>query len=194
MAFNTQLSLSSTSSTASIYSSSLQFNSPTADIVFLSSDGVTFHLHSKNLEPTTGALPGIALPTKDPDEPVQLIETAETLAILFQYSYPQRHPELSGMEFDVIAPLAEAVEKYKVFPAQKACCMVMKSYLYERPAEVLAYAGKYKYTELADEAAPLLLTMPIEAIVKVLPPTLVVSWVCVTLFQSARITVVSLTT
>ena len=54
-----------------------------------------------------------------------------------------------------------------------------RSYLYEHPAEVLTYAGKYKYLEIADEAAPLLLTKPIEEITGVLPPHLVVSWVSI---------------
>ncbi|TFK63288.1 hypothetical protein BDN72DRAFT_826721 [Pluteus cervinus] len=152
-----------------------RFNSATADVVFLSSDGVEFHVHRKNLESTTGAFPGPEISTFG--EVVPLTESAETLEVLFQYSYPQRHPELEEMKFETVVLLAEAVEKYEVFPAMQACHRIMKIYMSQRPAEVLAYAGKHGYKNLADEAAPRLITKPLDEMVKFLPPGLVIPWV-----------------
>jgi hypothetical protein len=77
---------------------------------------------------------------------------------------------LESLEFQTLALLAEAVEKYDVFHSKTICrifmqyvryhfcarCGALKYYRNHIPhhsVEVLEYAVKYGYAELADEAA-----------------------------------------
>lgn len=90
-----------------------------ADVVFQSCDGVRFHIHRKNLETATGGFPPPEFETCG--ETVHLTESARTLELLFQFIYPRRHPSLECEVIEVIAPLAEAAEKYEVFPAMNIC-------------------------------------------------------------------------
>jgi hypothetical protein len=85
----------------------------------MSSDGVHFSLHRKYLEATTGAFPPMEIETRG--EIVNLTEDAATLELLFQFVYPQRHPSLSDSPYEVVAPLAEAAEKYEAFTAMNIC-------------------------------------------------------------------------
>ncbi|TFK69374.1 hypothetical protein BDN72DRAFT_857768 [Pluteus cervinus] len=153
-----------------------RFHSDTADVIFLSSDRVKFHIHRKNLESTTAAFPGPEFRLTQ-GEIVPLTESAGTLELLFQFSYPQRQPELTKVGFEKIVPLAEAVEKYEVFPAMPACYRMMEMHIRTNPAEVFAYAGKHGYNDLADEAAPLLIGKPLNQMFKLLPPALALPWV-----------------
>jgi hypothetical protein len=52
---------------------------------------------------------------------VDLTEDSSTLELLFQFIYPQRHPTLFDAPYEVVAPLAEAAEKYEVFAAMNIC-------------------------------------------------------------------------
>ncbi|TFK63289.1 hypothetical protein BDN72DRAFT_963999 [Pluteus cervinus] len=151
-----------------------RFNSETADVVFLSSDGISFRIHRKNLDSTTGAFPGSEKQTGGGAVP--LTETAGTLEILFQFCYPQPQPKLEKMDFKVLSPLADAVERYEVFPAMPACRRIMRMHLSQCPAQVLVYASRHGHKDLADEAAPLI-TTPLNIMVMVLPPFLVLPWV-----------------
>ena len=60
-----------------------------------------------------------------PNEVVDLTETSETLEILFQFMYRRPQPNLQDLPFAQFLALAEAVEKYGVFPAQQVCNLVM---------------------------------------------------------------------
>ena len=57
---------------------------------------------------------------------IQLPEKSATLDLLFQFCYPERHPDLNDVAFDILAELAEAAEKYKVFSAISICKIAMK--------------------------------------------------------------------
>jgi len=59
-------------------------------------------------------------------EVVKLVEPAAVLELLFQYVYPQRHPKLKLVEFEVLNGLAEAAEKYQVYPALEHCKISME--------------------------------------------------------------------
>ena len=112
-----------------------QVNAPDADIVFISSDmrrPVRFHIHSKYLEASTGAFPPVldqsaarrsGLVTSN--EPVPLSETAKVLEILFGFIYPRRHSDLEDIPFELLAKVAEAAEKYEVYPAATICKLRM---------------------------------------------------------------------
>ncbi|KAJ7501090.1 hypothetical protein B0H11DRAFT_1993574 [Mycena galericulata] len=154
---------------------STRFNSPDADIIFKSSDGVLFHIHRKNLEVCTeGFPPGELLTT---GEVVDLPETSTTLDLLFQFMYPQRHPALDTTPFEVLEPLAEAAEKYQVFPAMNICHIRLRDMVHDHPVAVAVYAAKHDYPYLVSEVAPMMISMPTVDVIEMLPPYLILPWI-----------------
>jgi hypothetical protein len=104
----------------------LVVRAPDSDVIFRSSDGALFQ--EKRIELKVGA-GGFAPPEFDTNgEIVQLTETAQILWIelLFQFCYPNKHPDVEALEFDVLALLAEVAEKYQVFSAMNICKICMK--------------------------------------------------------------------
>jgi hypothetical protein len=111
-------------------------NAPDADVAFVSSDQpipVHFHIHSKNLEVSTGAFPPARKafsPSSSSalvaEEAVPLSEPAEVLEVLFTFMYPNRHPNLENVTFSLLAQVAESAEKYEVYPAISICKVRMK--------------------------------------------------------------------
>jgi hypothetical protein len=99
-----------------------------SDVTFASSDSVLFKIHRKNLEFLSE---GFAAPvtTITDGEVIPLVERAEVLELLFQFMYPQRHPDLKVVKFETLDELAEAVEKYQVYPALEICKVFM-AYVY----------------------------------------------------------------
>jgi hypothetical protein len=91
-----------------------------ADLTIKSSDGVLFKVHRRNLELLSEGFPGEDVKTHN--EIVELTETADTLEFLFQYMYPDLH----GIPFQTLASLAEAAEKYRVFPVMEVCKIYMR--------------------------------------------------------------------
>lgn len=99
-------------------------NDSDADVSFRSVDGVVFRLHKVNLSVTTGGFPldFIRGPMRDEYLYVDLAETADTLELLFGFVYPRMHKTNIGiMDFDTLAALASAAEKYQVFVAMDVC-------------------------------------------------------------------------
>ena len=103
-------------------------DSPEADVIFQSVDRVQFHLHRKYIEVNTGAFPPAEFDTRG--EITHLTETSTVLETLFQFVYPQRHPDLDDMDFDTVSAVAEAAEKYEVFYAMNICRIRMRYYLW----------------------------------------------------------------
>lgn len=101
-----------------------------ADLSFLSRDGVVFRLHSKYLDVSAGGFPPTDLPqpTDDGEEPTipLLTENSDVLDLLFQHTHPQAHPQLDGVDFNVLEDLANAAEKYLVYSAMEVCRLLMK--------------------------------------------------------------------
>ncbi|KAJ6567994.1 hypothetical protein DFH09DRAFT_1155594 [Mycena vulgaris] len=151
-----------------------KFNSPDADVTFKSSDGVLFHIHRKNLEVCTEGFPPNDISTQG--EIVDLIETSATLELLFQFMYPQRHPALDTTPFEILEPLAEAAEKYQVFPAMNICHIRMRDMVQDHPVAVAAYAAKHDYPYLVSEVAPMMISMLLVDVIEMLPPYLVLPW------------------
>lgn len=60
------------------------------------------------------------------DQIVRLPEDSDILELLFQFCYPERHPDLNDLEFAVLAKLAVAFEKYNVFSAIPICKIRMR--------------------------------------------------------------------
>nr|GAT54404.1 predicted protein [Mycena chlorophos] len=171
-----------------------RFNYPDSDICFRSSDNTLFRIHSKNLETHAEGFPPTAFSaasnsrlapniagssSSDPAagmEVVELTERAETLELLFQFIYPQRQPDLTTLAFPVLADLAEAAEKYQVFAALDICRIFMGNGLQDNALTVLNYAVRHDYLEIADEAAPLTVSLPLDEIGKHMHPNYMGSW------------------
>ncbi|KAJ6577822.1 hypothetical protein B0H19DRAFT_1337576 [Mycena capillaripes] len=154
---------------------SSRFNFVDADVTFKSSDAVLFKVHRKNLEVCTEGFPPAGFPTQG--EVVDLQETSATLELLFQFVYPQRHPALDTTPFEILAPLAEASEKYQVFPAMNICHIRMRDMVHQHPVEVAVYATKHDYPFLVSEVAPMMISMDSVKVIEMLPPNLILPWV-----------------
>jgi len=154
--------------------SSERFNATDADIIIKSSDNVHFNIHRKYLEANTGAFPPSEV--KSDGDVVELTETSDTLELLFQFIYPQRHPSLSDSPYEIIAPLAEAAEKYEVFSAMNICQIRMLNFLPGYAEGIMAYAAKHGYPEIVDKTSPLVVALPIGDVIRILPQRLVVPW------------------
>jgi hypothetical protein len=94
----------------------------------LSSDGVLFKVHRKNLEVHSPVFSNAENTTKpeNGDEIIYLTENSAVLELLFQFMYSQPQPDLESLEFGTFAGLAEAAEKYLVYSALTLCRMKMK--------------------------------------------------------------------
>ncbi|KAJ7842034.1 hypothetical protein B0H14DRAFT_2781855, partial [Mycena olivaceomarginata] len=145
---------------------SQRFNSSAADVIFRSCDGVLFYIHRKNLEVGAEGFPPSEIPTQD--EVVDLTENSETLELLFQFTYPQRHPTLDT------TPCAE---KYQVFAAMNICHIRLKAFVHAYPMALAQYAAKHDYPSLLCDVAPTMISLPLEDVVPMLPPHLILAWI-----------------
>ena len=85
-----------------------------------SGDGVLFRVFSKDLETYTDGFPPKDV-LSESQEAVHLPESSQVLELLFQFARRQRQPNITHVKFGILAELAEAVEKYEVFPAIELC-------------------------------------------------------------------------
>jgi len=109
-----------------LYSLSLAVQrTDSTDVIFQSSDGILFCLHRKNLETHSDAFPGPEIPVKEL-EVANLTEPSEVLAIIFDFMYPRRQADIEKMDYDIVAQVAEAVEKYQIFSAMQTCVLRLK--------------------------------------------------------------------
>ncbi|KAJ7907671.1 hypothetical protein B0H13DRAFT_2018273 [Mycena leptocephala] len=154
------------------------FNAPDADVTFQSSDGVLFCVHRVNLQTHTEGFPPAEIATQG--EVCPLSESSSILEVLFQFIYPRRHPALDNMPFAKVAALAEAAEKYQVYSAMNICHLRMKAFLPAHAPEILTYAARHDYPIVVAEVAPILIDMSLVAIVTLLPPHILLPWVCTT--------------
>lgn len=159
-----------------IHSISEDFSAADSDISFLSSDGILFKLHKKNLEVAAGAFPPTEFHSAA-DEVITLTEPSGTLEVLFQFIYPARHPKLEEtIKFDLLDAVAEAAEKYEVYIAMDACKILMRNALPNHAAEIMLYAVKHNYTDIVDLAAIPLLDYPFEELMNTLPGDSIRPW------------------
>ena len=102
-----------------------------SDIAIQSSYGVrvVFKLHQVNMKINMGSWESNQpkLESDHHEAPViQFPENSATLDLLFPFCYPERHLDLNDLAFDILAELAEAAEKYKVFSVINICEIAMK--------------------------------------------------------------------
>jgi hypothetical protein len=96
-----------------------------ADLTIQSSDAVLFKVFSKNLSTFSGAFPSPEHIPPGRNEIIQLPESSAVLELLFQFMRPQCQPDLRAIPFKVGEALADAVQKYDVFPAGGVCDIYM---------------------------------------------------------------------
>ena len=92
---------------------------PNADITLQSSDNVLFRFHKKQLEAHSGALAASAAYAKD--DHFILTEPSEVVDVLLQLMSLQDPPDLESLEYQTLALLTEAVNKYDVFRYKTIC-------------------------------------------------------------------------
>lgn len=80
-----------------------------------------FHLHWKNIKASSGALPGLDDYDKH-NRTIRLEEPSRILEIILPFAEKRGKPTLPpDLEFDTLAAIAEAVEKYQIFSAMELC-------------------------------------------------------------------------
>ncbi|KAJ7496492.1 hypothetical protein FB451DRAFT_1207906 [Mycena latifolia] len=156
-----------------------QFCSSDADMEVLSSDGVLFKVHCKNLEVHSDIFADATSTTKpeNDDEIVHLSESSDVLDLLFQYMYRQPQPDLEAVDFPIFAGLAEAAEKYVVHSALGWCRAKMKASVTAHPLEVLNYAVRHGHGSLANECAPQSMGHAVSDAMEILAPDTFRTWV-----------------
>jgi len=148
------------------------------DIVLESCDGVRYGAHAANLEAYSAGFP-LAASTQFSGEIVHLPEHSNVLRLLLQYMHNERQPDSSGIPFKVLAPLAEAVEKYMVFSAMEVCKIRMREAMPHHPLDVLCYAVKHGYPKLSNKAAPRTLSISLHDMSRAMEdrPDIILKWV-----------------
>lgn len=99
-------------------------NAGDPDLTIRSSDGIFFQVHKLNLALSSSGFAPSEFASLD--ETVQLTETSTTLNLLFKFCYPERHPDVTTLRFDILESLAEAAEKYEVYSAVSVCKLRMR--------------------------------------------------------------------
>jgi hypothetical protein len=93
-----------------------------------SSDGVLFKFDKRQLGSHSGVFASAEVSTvSETNELVELTEPSEVVDLLLQLMSLQEAPDLKSLDFETLAMLAEAVEKYDVFHSKTICRMLMQS-------------------------------------------------------------------
>jgi len=97
------------------------------DIQLTSADGTVFGSHRKNLDAFSNGFPVAGSTTTTSDEVVVVLEEeAAVVRLLLQFMHNARQPKLDKVRFSILAPFAEAVEKYEICAAIHTCQSVME--------------------------------------------------------------------
>ncbi|KAF9477112.1 hypothetical protein BDN70DRAFT_811176, partial [Pholiota conissans] len=94
------------------------------DIELLSSDGLRFGAHTKNLENYSDGFPLAASVQIFSDIPV-LEEPGNVVELMLGFMHNTRQPDLRELPIHILSPLAEAVEKYMIYSAMEVCKIYM---------------------------------------------------------------------
>ncbi|KAH0578074.1 hypothetical protein H2248_005538 [Termitomyces sp. 'cryptogamus'] len=125
-----------------------------ADLILVSSDGVSFAAHARNLERYSEGFPPSSFNSGEPDsQVVYLNESSNTVRLLLQYMHLRPQPDIEKLPFRELEELANAAEKYLIFNAMMVCKLCMKANASLWPMHVLKYAVKHGHKDLADQAA-----------------------------------------
>jgi len=125
----------------------------TTDVILITSDGHKFGAHSKNLEAHGEAFPPISSTSQSNVPFAHLTELSDVVKLILQLVHLQRWPDLGEIPFQLLDGLADATEKYLMFPAMAICKIHMEAATSSHPFEVLLYSAKHGYMEIANKAA-----------------------------------------
>ncbi|KAJ7582049.1 hypothetical protein C8J56DRAFT_1056184 [Mycena floridula] len=127
------------------------------DIILKSSQGILIGAHRCHLGRFSDGFPSSESVTGSIEEIVPLDENTGVLLLLLEYLHPQRLPDIKDVGFELLLGLAYAAEKYQVYSAMSVCSIhLSQPKIYEEhPADILYYAVRHRYKELADLVAPL---------------------------------------
>ena len=95
-----------------------------ADITLQSIDNVLFRFYKKQLETHSGKPAAFTASAKN--DTFVLTEPSEVVDLLLQLMSLQDPLDLESLEFQTLALLADAVEKYDVFHSKTICRMCMR--------------------------------------------------------------------
>ncbi|KAF9472225.1 hypothetical protein BDN70DRAFT_887232 [Pholiota conissans] len=158
-----------------IQKTSTLFCEDDADVTFISSDNVVFKIHSIHLNLSTST--GFARTPGDTTSPtgseaVHLQEPAAVLEIIFQFIKPPplsrdyKQPSIFDLDVELFFGVAEAIEKYVIYGPLHVCLVRMKQLVNEHPLEVLNHCILHGHTDLADTAAQLSLSHPMDEVIQ----------------------------
>ncbi|KAF9040805.1 hypothetical protein BJ165DRAFT_1492250 [Panaeolus papilionaceus] len=152
---------------------SAKFNDLNAEIRFISSDRVVFHIYKDHLKSTSEILQVPDYTTVDSESTrVPLTERSEVLELLFQFVHPPsddqqgRQPDLGTItDTNLFFDLAEAGEKYGVYALKTACIprMEVKLSKSENSIKILNHCLLHDYYDrLVDQAGLQTLSISLE--------------------------------
>ncbi|KAJ7582047.1 hypothetical protein C8J56DRAFT_243259 [Mycena floridula] len=129
------------------------------DIILKSSQGFLIGAHRCHLGRFSDGFPSSECVAGSIEEIVPLDETTDVLFLLVEFLHPQPLPDIQDTGFDLLLGLAYAAEKYQVYSAMSICKIhLSQPKIYEKhPANILYYAVRHRYKDLADSVAPLTL-------------------------------------
>ncbi|KAJ7894080.1 hypothetical protein B0H13DRAFT_2339369 [Mycena leptocephala] len=120
------------------------------DVILEASDGTRFGVSASNLHRFSGAFPAPGFVNADSTaahEVIKLHETADVVRLIVQFIHPGvRQPDI--WRIGNLWQLAEAVEKYMIFPAQGVVKARVRSLATENPVQVFIYATRHGHDDL----------------------------------------------
>ncbi|KAJ7451210.1 hypothetical protein B0H11DRAFT_314441 [Mycena galericulata] len=120
------------------------------DVILEASNGTRFGVSATNLHRFSGAFPAPGFVNEDSapaNEVVILPETADVVRLMVQFIHPGvRQPDI--WRIGNLWQLAEAVEKYMIFPAQGVVKARVRTLATENPIQVFIYAARHGHDDL----------------------------------------------
>lgn len=104
---------------------SVKFCKLTIDTTLKSSDGELFGAHQRNLETYSDSEEFPIDGSATTSDPVCLEETADVVLLMLQFMHQIRQPTLDNISFSLLASLADAAEKYRIYSAMGVCKIKM---------------------------------------------------------------------
>ncbi|TFK70764.1 hypothetical protein BDN72DRAFT_818421 [Pluteus cervinus] len=125
------------------------------DVVIKTSDAKYFGTHLQNLESYGEGFPPASLGKRKRVNYMDIEEDSDVLSLMLDFMHKQPQPDLQQLQIKVLVRLAEAAEKYLIYSAISICRVMIGNRIPEAPLEILGYAIKHNYHNIANKAAPL---------------------------------------
>jgi hypothetical protein len=97
------------------------------DVVIKSLDGRLFGAHSENLAAhSEGFPPACFVSPESTRDPVELTETSDVIEVMLKYMHNSRLATLEELSVTQVTDLADAAEKYLIYPLMEVCRLHIK--------------------------------------------------------------------